>query len=206
VLTLVQGFEQMVSGQASRRDLRDSLALVRRRIRPLEARIVRITGMPELSRRWRQVQQRINTLTDEFGFPRIITLTSADRPAQNGDRRLLAQVDRAAAALDRFLTDGVAGLAATDKGLQFLSDANELRHQLLRFRQQVAANEPAEQLAGRLSEIERATRQLSGRADNSDRVDRGGARLNARGFQQPAQAVAKLRDLLPGRERDRPGR
>src|SRR5205823_4351898 len=106
---------------------------------------------------------------------------------------LLAQIDRAVAALDRFLIDGETSLAATAAGSQFRSDAAAMRRQLLQFRQQVAANEPAGLLSRSIREIEVMNRRLSDRAKSESRIERGGTRLDARGFLEPAQAISQLR-------------
>jgi hypothetical protein len=109
----------------------------------------------------------------------------------------MAQVDRSIVALNKFLTEGAERLAETDEGSQFRNDAGQLRLRLLQFRQRVAANEPGERLAQRLREIEALNQRLRDRAQSESRVDRGGIRLDLRGFQEPSAAIAKLRDHLP---------
>jgi hypothetical protein len=204
LLGLVQGFDRLLSAGPSGRDLMESLRLVRGRTWPVEARIVRLAGAPDLGRRWREVRQRIDALADDFGFPRVISLARPARPAKGVDRRVMAQVDRAVAALDKFLADGESSPEAIAEGSQFRGEAGELRLKLLRFRQYVAANQSTGRLSGLLRDIETANRQLSDRAGSADRIDRGGTRLDARGLRDPAQAVAKLRELLPRRAEAQP--
>jgi hypothetical protein len=197
LLELVQGFDQMMAAETSTRDFVESLRLMRSRMWRVEAWTVRLAGIPELSRRWQQVRQRINAISDEFGLPRVIARVPTARSAKSVDRILLAQIDRALAALDKFLTDGAPSLAETAEGLQFQSEAGQLRRKILRFRQHVAANEPTGQLATLLRDIETANRQLSDRAGGADRVDRGVTRLDTRSYRDPAQAINRLRALLP---------
>ena len=205
LLDLVQGFDRMLSAAPSVRDLVRSLRLIPGRVWPVETRIARLAGGPEVSRRWRQVRQGINDLSDDFGLPRVLNLVPATRPAKGVDRKLLDQVDRAVAGLDRFLSEGGTGPAEGAEGSQFRSDAAALRRQLLVFRQYVAANESVGQLTTLLRNIDAANRQLNERARSERRIHRGGSRLDTREFQQPAQAVDQLRDLLPRPEANAPG-
>jgi hypothetical protein len=204
LLDLVQGFDRMLSAEPSFRDLVRSLRLVRDRVGIVETRIARLAGTSEVSRQWRDLRQQINDLSDEFGLPRVINVVPATRPTQGVDPKLLAQIDRAVSSLDRFLTEGGTGPAEPDEGSRFRSDAAQLRRKLLLFRQHAAANESVGQLTTLLADIQAATRQLNERARAERRVDRGGFRLDAREFQEPAQAVDGLRDLLPRPEASAP--
>ncbi|HZW31399.1 MAG TPA: hypothetical protein VFF52_11865 [Isosphaeraceae bacterium] len=197
LLDLLRGVDRMLSAEPSFRDLVRALRLIGGRVWPVETRMARLAGGADLSRRWRLVRQGINDLSDEFGLPRVLNLAAATRPAGGVDRNLMAQVDRAIAGLDRFLSAGGAGPAEGAEGSQFRSDAAALRRKLLLFRQYVAANTPAGQLMTLLRDIEAANRQLNNRARFERRIDRGGSRLDTREFQEPAQAVDQLRDLLP---------
>jgi hypothetical protein len=102
------------------------------------------------------------------------------------------------------LSEGGAGLAQIAEGSPFRSDAAQLRRKLLLFRQHVAANESVGQLTTLLRDIQAANRQLIDRARSERRIDRGGFRLDTREFQEPAQAVDQLRDLLPRPEENAP--
>ncbi len=197
LLDLVQGFDRLLSVTPSTEDLVASLRPLRRRVWSVEARIVRVTGTPELGRRWQQVRQRIDALSDDFGLPRVISLGPAARPSQGVDRNLVAQVDRAVAALDEFLAQAGAGLRSTDEGSEFEVGVGRLRLNLLLLRQRALAKESAGPLSRSLRDIEAINQQLSDRANPDGRVVRGGSPLKAPGFRRTAEAVNKLRDLLP---------
>ncbi len=116
LIDLVQGFDRTLSANPSNKNLEDSLRLVRSRMWTVEARMVRLAGTPTLRGRWRQVRQRIDALSDQFGLPRVISLVRAVGPARGVDRKLVAQVDRAVATLDGFLAQAGAGLRRTEEG------------------------------------------------------------------------------------------
>jgi hypothetical protein len=197
LLELVQGFDRMVAAEPTDRDLLESLRLVRSGLWPVEARMARLTGAPELAGRWREFRRRISALSDVFGLPRVISLAQPARPAKAVDQKLLAAVDRALAAMDKFLADRAPGLGDSDQGLRFLGDTSQLRRMLLQFRQHVAANDAVALLSTLLRGIELANRQLTNRSSRADRIDRAGVRLDTHGFEEPAQALEKLRILLP---------
>ena len=171
---------------------------------PVEARIARLAGTPELGRRWRQVRQRINSLSDDFGLPRVVSLVPAARPAKGADRRLLAQVDRAVVALDEFLSQAGAGLRTTEEGSEFEGQVGRLRLSLLLLRQRAIAQESIGPLSRLLREIEAMNQQLSDRARPDGRIVRGDSTLLVPGFRGPAQAVRELRDSMPNRAEPRP--
>jgi hypothetical protein len=197
LLDLVQGFDRMLSAAPSTQDLVASLRPLRSRVWSVEARIVRIPGTPELGRRWGQVRQRFDALSDNFGLPRVISLAPGARPAQAVDRNLLAQVDRAVVALDEFLAQAGAGLRSTDEGSEFEVRVGRLRLNLLLLRQRALARESTGALSRFLRDIEAINQQLSDQANPDGRVIRGGSPLKAPGFRRTAEAVNKLRDLLP---------
>jgi hypothetical protein len=197
LLDLIQGCDRILSAGPSTRDLVRALRLIRSRVWPIETRVARFAGGTEVRRRWREVREQINALSDDFGLPRVFSLAPATRPAGGVDRKLMAQIDRAVVGLDRFLSDGDMGPAENAEGSQFRSDAAQLRRKLLLFRQHVAAQESVGQLAALLRDIEAVNRQLNDRASSEGRIDRGGVRLDTRAFQEPARAVDQLRDLLP---------
>jgi hypothetical protein len=143
----------------------------------------------------------MNAISDRFDRPRVIALRPATAPAAGVDRKLLAQADRAVAALDEFLT--MAPTTATGGGLQYQGDLAQLRSRLLLFRQQVAAGETDETLARSLRQIVDLNRRLLERARAEGRIFRGTARLDPCGLQAPAQAVESLRGLVP-KPADRP--
>jgi hypothetical protein len=197
LLDLFQGFDRMLTAEPSAGDLVRSLRKVSNHMGSVEVQIVRLAGTPELARRWREFRQRIYALSDDLGLPRVISLVPAAPLAQGVDRKRLAPVDRAVAALDKFLSEAVPGQdEATDAGSRFRGDVAQLRRALLQFRQQVAANEPAERLSRSLREIEIMNRRLSDRARSESLISRGVTRLDARGFREPAQALEELHDLM----------
>jgi hypothetical protein len=204
VLELIQGFDRLLSAQPSTRDLVRALRLIHRGVGHVETRTARLAVGADWSRRWRQVRQGINDLLDDFGLPRVINVVPSPRPAGGVDRQLLAQVDRALAGLDAFLSEGSCGPAEGAEGSQFRSDAAAIRRKLLLFRQHVAAQESVGQLAALLRDIEAVNRQLNARAASERRINRGGVRLDTRELQEPARAVDQLRDLLPKDTEPRP--
>jgi hypothetical protein len=193
LIDLVQGFDRTLAAGAIRGDVIESFGLVRSGLWPIEARFLQLARTPDLAGRWRPIRQRINAISDRFDRSRVIALKPAARPAVGVDRRLLAQADRAIAALDEFLGKG----SSTATGSQYQDDLDQLRRRLLLFRRQVAAGEPIEALSRSLREIEDLNRRLGERARTEGRIFRGGPRVDARGLQAPAQAVEKLRELMP---------
>jgi hypothetical protein len=196
LLELVQGFDRTLSAAPSNQDLVAALRPLRDRVRSVEARIVRT---PELSRRWQPVRQRFDALSDAFGLPRVFSLLPPERAPRRDDRLLVAQVDRAITALDEFLAQAVAGLRNTEVGSAFEQGVGRLRLNLLVFRQRAIAREPAGALARSLGEIEALNQELNGRANPDGRsvVVRGTSSLKAPGFRRTAEAVNRLRGLLP---------
>jgi hypothetical protein len=192
LIDLVQGFDRVLAAGG---DALEALRLVRSRLWPVEARYLLLAGTPELAGRWRSIRRRMNAISDRFDRPRVIALKPATGPAASIDRKLLAQADRAVAALDEFLTKDPS--TATAGGSQYQGDLAQLRSRLLLFRQQVAAGEPIGPLTRSLREIEDLNRRLGKRGRAEARIFRGGPRLDPRGLHAPAQAVAKLRELMP---------
>jgi hypothetical protein len=192
---LVQGFDRALAAGATGGELIASLRLLRGRLWPIEARFLRAARTPELAGRWRPIRQQLNALSDRFDRPRVIAPGAATRPAASVDRALLAQADRAVAAMDDFLSanPSTASLGAS----QYQDDLAQLRRRLLLFRQRVAAGEPVDSLNRSLREIEDLNRRLGQRTRAEARIFRGGPRPDARAFQAPAQAVEKLRERMP---------
>jgi hypothetical protein len=197
---LVQGFDRLLAAGASSQELVESLRRLRSRLWPIEARFLQVMRTPALAGRWRPIRQRFNAMSDRFNRPRVIALepASAVRPAVGVDRRLLAEADRAIVTLDAFLGQESSNAAPTATGgAQYQDELGQLRRNLLLFRQQVAAGESAESLARSLRTIEDLNRRLSERARAEGRIFRGNTRIDTRGLQEAAQAVEKLRDLVP---------
>src|SRR5262249_22299344 len=109
LLDMVPGFERLLTAGPSPRELVASLRLLTRRMGLVDAQRARLVRARELSRRWREVRQRIDALSDEFELPRVISRIPSARPAGGVDRRLLAQIDRALIALDKFSSESGAG-------------------------------------------------------------------------------------------------
>jgi hypothetical protein len=197
LVELVQGFDRLLSSNPSNQDVVAALRPLRSRVWSVEARIVRTPGASDLTRRWQQVRQGFDALSDDFGLPRVFSLGPADRTLRRVDRILVAQVDRAIAALDEFLAQAGAGLRGTEEGSEFEAGVGRLRLNLLLFRQRTVAKESTETLARSLREIEVINQQLSGRANPDGRVVRGISSLKAPGYRRTADAVNTLRGLLP---------
>jgi hypothetical protein len=202
LLGLLKDFDRMLAARPFGREVIESLRLLRSRLWPIEARFLPLQRTPKLAGRWRQIRLGIEAISDRFGRPRVIALKPVARPAAGADRRLLAQADRALTALDAFLAGEGSNLAAPAGGSQYQEELNQLRRKLLLFRQQVAAGEPPETLSRSLREIEDLNRRLGERARAEGRIYRGGVRLDTRGLQASAQAVEKLRDLMPKAPQD----
>jgi hypothetical protein len=190
-------FDRMLAALPSGREIIDSLRLMRTRLWPIEARFLQLARTPGLGARWRQIRQRIDALSDRFGPSRVIVPRPVVRPVVGVDRRLLAQTDRAMAALDAFLAGEGSNLAPPADGSAYREELGQLRRRLLLFRQRVAAGESPESLTRSLREIEDLNRRLGERARAESRIYRGAIRLDARGLEATAQAVEKLRGLLP---------
>jgi hypothetical protein len=199
LVDLVQGLDRMLADGAPAADIVEALRLIRSRLWPIQARFLQLARTRGLAGRWQPIRERINGISDRFDRPRVIALrpATAARPAAGADRRLLAQADRAIAALDEFLIRSPSNGAATAGGSQYQEELGRLRRRLLLFREQVAAGEPAESLSRSLREIEDLNRRLGERARSEARVFHGNARLDTRGLQATLQAVEKLRELMP---------
>jgi hypothetical protein len=190
-------FDRMLGARPSGREIIDALRLTRTRLWPIETRFLQLARKPELAVRWRRIRQRIDALSERFGPARVIVPRPVVRPVAGVDRRLLAQADRALTALDAFLAGEGSNGAPPAGGSTFREELDELRRRLLLFRQQVAAAESPEALTRSLSEVEERNRRLGERAQSESRIFRGGVRLDPRGLEPTAQAVEKLRGLLP---------
>jgi hypothetical protein len=202
LIDLVQGLDRMLADGAPAADIVETLRLIRGRLWPIQARFLRLARTPGLAGRWQPIRERINGISDRFDRPRVIALkpAAANRPAGGVDRRLLAQADRAIAALDDFVNRPSSIQAAMNGGVRYQEELGELRRRLLLFREQVAAGESAEALSRSLREIEDLNRRLGERARSESRVFRGNARLDTRGLEAAMQAVAKLRESMPKAE------
>jgi hypothetical protein len=194
---LVEGFDRLIATGPSVGDAIASLRLVRSRLWPIEARYLQVATAPELAGRWRSIRQRINMISDRFDQSRVIALRPVSEPVAGVDRRLLAQADRAIAALDAHLAADGSNVPASAGGSQYREDLGQLRRRLSLFRQQVAAGESAEALARSLRAIEELNRRLGERARVESRIFRGTPRVDPRALQATAQAVEKLRELMP---------
>jgi hypothetical protein len=201
---LVEGFDRLLATGPSSRDAVESLRLVRSRLWPIEGRFLQVARTPELLGRWRSIRQRINAISDAFGQSRVIALRPAPRSEARVDRKLLAQADRAVAALDESADIGGPSRAATAAGSSYPEALGQLRAKLLLFRQQVAAGESADILARSLREIEDLNRRLGQRVRAEARIFRGTPRPDPRALHAPAEAVEKLQDLLPKAARPAP--
>ena len=199
LIDLVQGFDRMLAGEAPAGDVIEALRLIRSRLWPIQARFLLIARTPGLAGRWRPIRERINGISDRFDRPRVIEInpTAASRPAVGGDRRLLAQADRAIAALDEVVTRPRSSGDAMAAGSQYWEELGQLRRRLYLFREQVAAGESPERLSRFFRDIEDLNRRIGERARAEARVFRGNARLDTRGLHAAGQAVEKLRELIP---------
>ena len=197
LVDLVEGFDRLLATGPAVRDAIESLRLVRSRLWPIEARYLQVATTPDLAGRWRSIRQRINAISNRFDRSRVIALRPVPKLAAGVDRRLLAQADRAVVALDAFLPNDGSSRAAAVTGSAFPELLGRLRRRLLLFRQQVAAGESPAALAAALREIEDLNRRLGERVRVEGRIFRGTPRIDPRGLQAPAQAVEKLRELLP---------
>jgi hypothetical protein len=197
LLELVEGFDKTIATAPPDQDLVAALRPLRGRVWAVEARILRISAIPELTRRWQQVRRRFDALSDAFGLPRVFSLAPAERAPRRVDRILVAQVDRAIAALDEFLARSGAGLRNTETGAAFEQGVGRLRLNLLVFRQRAIGRESTEALARSLGEIEALNQELSDRANPDGRIVRGTSSLKAPAFRSPAEAVKAMRGLLP---------
>jgi hypothetical protein len=196
MLSLVQDFQRRISQVPSSRELQESYRAVRRRMWQVEAEIARMDWPAALRGQWRAVRDRANGISDDFGLPRVIEGAPGLRPAASSNRKLAAQVDRAVAWVDEFLTVVGPELRKTPAGAQFQVDTSRMRSQLLQLRRSVIANEPPERLSPLIREIEASNQKLLKHAGevalNVNRVD-----MIAR-FRNPALAVNNLRGLVAG--------
>ena len=196
MLAQVQEFARTISLQPSFKNLRESFRAARRRMWHVEARILQLDWPPDLRRGLRNVRDRTNAIADDFGLPRTIVLSPRAARAAGSSHKLVAQVDRSLAWLDEYLAGFVRELRRTPAGSRFEADVVKMRRQLIEMRRRAIANESTERLTQALQEIELTSQQLTKRASALDGVRRD--EVIAR-FQNPAQAVAKLRGLIAQR-------
>ncbi len=195
LVDLVQGFDGLLAARSSPAEMVESLRLLRSHMWPIQARFLQLARTPELAGRWRRISQRMNAVSDRLDRPRVIVLKpSVEKAAAGVDRRLLAQADRAVAALDEFLAT-ISSNDVAAGGSQFREELGQLRRGLFLFRQRVASGEPADVLSRSLREIEESTRRVGERARAESRILRGRVRIDPRGLQATEQAVGKLRSL-----------
>ncbi len=197
LLDLAQRFDRSLTSQPSARDLVDSVRTLRSRAWSIEPRFVERVRDRRLADRWRSVRRQFDAIADRIGVARVIAPGAAARPAAAIDRRLLAQADRAVAAVDSMLTVRPDDPPSGPGGMRYQRELENWRRKVLEFRQQAASGESAEVLARSLREVEELTRRLGQRSRSEARIYRGGARLDARGLQPPSLAVEKLRELMP---------
>ena len=197
LIDLLKGLDRTTSSNPSNKDLEDSLRVVRRRVWNIEARIVSIGGLPALRSRWRYVRQRIDAVSDQFGLPRVISLSPTVEQVVGVDRKRIAQIDQSLVALDEFLSKTALSLRGSDVGTEFEIQVGRMRLDLLQLRQRVLANEPKGRLSLLLREIELTNQHLIGRAIPDARITRGSETLKIPGYLIPSQAVTKLSDPVP---------
>ncbi len=82
LFALAQSFERTLSAQPTTRVIEESLHAVRRRMWRTEARIARLGWPTDLARKWRDVREQLNAISDELGLPRVIDL-APDGPPDN---------------------------------------------------------------------------------------------------------------------------
>jgi hypothetical protein len=199
LVDLVQGLDRMLADGAPVGDIVETLRLIRSRLWPIQARFLQLARTPGLAGRWQPIRERINGISDRFDRPRVIALkpAAATRPAAGVDRRLLAQADRAIAALDEFLNRSSSNGTAAAAGSLYQEELGQLRRRLLLFREHVAAGGSAESLSRSLGEIEDLNRRLAERARSEARVFRGNGRLDTGALETTLQVVEKLRESMP---------
>ena len=197
MLALVQDFEQKLALEPPLRELQASYRQSRRRLWQIEAEIARLGWPAGLRLEWRRVPQAPNAISEAFGLPRVIELAPNPRPAAASNRKLAAQVDRAVAWVDEFLTALGPELRKTPAGTRFQADTARMRRQLLKLRRSAIANDPPDRLSQSVREIEALNQQLVDRAGEVA-GDVQGKDLIAR-LRDPALAVNRLRGLIAER-------
>ncbi len=187
LISQAQGLDGMLTDGSPRADFVASLRLIRSRLWPVQARTLQVSRGPAVAERWRVVRDRLNTLSDRLGRPRVIATQPATRPVAGVDRARLARADRAIAAVDEF----AATLAGA--GARYQQEVAQLRRRLLMFREQVAAREPAEALSRSFDGIADLNRRISVRVRAEARVFRGDARrADPHAFETASEAVERL--------------
>jgi len=86
LFALVQSFEQMLARPSSNKEIESSLEAVRRRMWRIEARIAQLGWPSDLSRAWHGARERLNSIGDDLGLPRVIDLALPVRSNQAASR------------------------------------------------------------------------------------------------------------------------
>jgi hypothetical protein len=191
--SLVRDFQRRLVLEPSFKELKESYRVIRRRMWQVESAIYPLAWPAEHRRQWRMVRERANSLSDDFGLPRVIAVAQPGQRVAGSDRRFLAQVDRSISWVDEYLAVIRPELTKSPLEAQFGQDVAKMRRQLLELRRRAAANEPVERLSQRLRDIEVTNQGLSGRSRDLERDGRG--EFAAR-FRNPAEAVSGLRGQL----------
>lgn len=200
LIDLVVGLDRLLAIGAPSADFFDRLRLVRTRLWVIQARFPGLSTTFVLAARWRSIRDRINGLSDVLGRPRIVSgnpPAAAAMPAAAVDRRLLAQADRAVAAMDEFVERTLAGAPEAAGGSQYRERLGRLRRRLSLFREEVAAGQSVETLRRSLEEVQELNRGLAGRAQAESRIYRGDSRVDAGALRDANRAVGEIHILLP---------
>ncbi len=189
----VRAFDRLLAMPSTGRDLVESARGLRSLVWPLEYRMVARLRDRGLIARWRSVRRDVEAITDRLGLARVVAPDAVARPAAVADRRLLAQADRALIAVDSMILTS----PADGGGPAYRGELESWRRKLLEFRRQAAAGSSDEALLRTLGEVEDITRRIGTRSQSEAHIYRGGTRLDTRRLQTPAQAVEKMRALVP---------
>lgn len=188
-----RAFDRLLAMPSTGRDLVESARVLRSLVWPLEYRLVARLRDRGLVGRWRSVRREVEAITDRLGLARVVAPEAVVRPTVAADRRLLAQADRALIAVDSMIL----GTPAEGGGPAYHGELESWRRKLLEFRRQAASGASNEALSRTLGEVEDITRRIGARSQSEVHIYRGGARLDTSRLQAPAQAVEKIRTLMP---------
>ncbi len=160
---LADGFERLLSGRPSFDDLQTAFRPVRLQALPVNA-LVRGRAVPvDVRTRWRAIQDGIDRLSERFGFPRVIELTTVSPTPRPRSPEAIARIDSAVAEIDAFLAEiAPDAVRLPDKG-GVEDEARRLDTLLLRYRQDLLGGLPTPRLSPTPGDLVGASRQLAAR-------------------------------------------
>jgi hypothetical protein len=164
---LANGFERLLTGRPSLDDLQAAFRPVRLQALPVNAFVLSRAVPVEVRTRWRAIQDGIDRLSERFGFPRVIVLTTASPTPRPPSPEAIARIDSAVAEIEAFLAEIAPDPVLLPDKVRVEDEAQHLRTLLLRYRQNLLAGLSTPQLPPTPGDLVGVSRQLAARVQTS---------------------------------------